>query len=166
MDYRTINFSKETLHSYDVIILGGGHVPTQNVFFHRISLREKIQDFDGIVIGISAGTMNSADLVYAQPEEAGEAVDPNYQKFITGLGLTGINVCPHYQMVKDFYLDGMRLFEEITYVDSHGHEFVALPDGSYILSENGVETIWGEAYLIKDGWIEKICEDGQTFHVY
>ena len=69
-------------------------------------------------------------------------------------------------MVKDFYLDGMRLFEEITYVDSHGHEFVALPDGSYILSENGVETIWGEAYLIKDGWIEKICEDGQTFHVY
>ena len=165
-DYRTINFSKETLHSYDVIILGGGHVPTQNVFFHRISLREKIQDFDGIVIGISAGTMNSADLVYAQPEEAGEAVDSNYQKFITGLGLTGINVCPHYQMVKDFYLDGMRLFEEITYVDSHGHEFVALPDGSYILSENGVETIWGEAYLIKDGWIEKICEDGQTFHVY
>ena len=34
------------------------------------------------------------------------------------------------------------------------------------LSENGVETIWGEAYLIKDGWIEKICEDGQIFHVY
>lgn len=165
-DDRTEDFSKETLHSYDVIILGGGHVPTQNAFFHRISLREKIQDFDGIIIGISAGTMNSADIVYAQPEEAGEAIDPNYQKFIEGLGLTGVNVCPHYQMVKDSYLDGMRLFEEITYGDSYGHEFVALPDGSYILSENGVETIWGEAYLIKDGWIEQICEDGETFHIY
>ncbi len=165
-DDRTKDFSKEALHSYDLLILGGGHVPTQNAFFQRISLREKIQDFGGMIIGISAGTMNSADIVYAQPEEAGEGVDPNYQKFISGLGLTGINVCPHYQMVKDFYLDGLRLFEDITYGDSHGHEFVALPDGSYILSENGVETIWGEAYLIKDGQIEKICEDYQTFHIY
>ena len=165
-DNRTTDFSKETLHSYDVIILGGGHVPTQNVFFQTISLRDKIQDFEGIIISISAGTMNSADIVYAQPEEPGEGADPNYQKFIPGLGLTGVNVCPHYQMVKDFYLDGMRLFEDITYKDSYGHEFVALPDGSYILSENGVENIWGEAYLIKDGCIEKICEDGQTFHIY
>lgn len=165
-DDRTEDFSKEILNSYDVIILGGGHVPTQNTFFHKISLREKIQDFGGLIISISAGTMNSADIVYAQPEEAGEGVDPNYQRFLKGLGLTGINVCPHYQMVKDFYLDGLRLFEDITYQDSHGHEFVALPDGSYILSENGVETIWGEAYLIKDGGIEKICEDNQTFHIY
>ena len=166
LDNRTSDFSCEILHSYDVIILGGGHVPTQNAFFHRISLREKIQNFDGIIISISAGTMNSADVVYAQPEEAGEGADPNYQKFIPGLGLTGVNVCPHYQMVKDFYLDGMRLFEDITYKDSFGHKFVALPDGSYILSENGVETIWGETYLIKDGYIEKICEDGETFHIY
>ena len=64
-------------------------------------------------------------------------------------------------MVKDFYLDGLRLFEDITYKDSYGHEFVALPDGSYILSVDGVETIWGEAYLIKDGMIEQICEEGQ-----
>ena len=160
-DDRTKDFSYEMLQSYDVIILGGGHVPTQNAFFQRISLREKIQNFDGIIIGISAGTMNSADIVYAQPEEAGEGVDPNYQKFITGLGLTKINVCPHYQMVKDFYLDGLRLFEDITYKDSYGHEFVALPDGSYILSVDGLETIWGEAYLIKDGMIEQICEEGQ-----
>lgn len=160
-DDRTIDFSYATLHSYDVIILGGGHVPTQNAFFERISLRDKIQDFDGMIIGISAGTMNSADIVYAQPEEPGEGIDPNYRKFIKGLNLTKINVCPHYQMVKDFYLDGMRLFEDITYCDSYGHEFVALPDGSYILGENGEETVWGEAYLIKDGSIEKICEEGQ-----
>ena len=165
-DNRTIDFSKETLHSYELIILGGGHVPTQNAFFKRISLREKIRDFDGMVIGISAGTMNSADVVYAQPEEAGEGVDPSYQKFIEGLGLTKFNVCPHYQMVKDFYLDGLRLFEDITYQDSYGREFIALPDGSYILGADGVEMIWGEAYVIKDGSIQKICEDGQTFHIY
>ena len=69
-------------------------------------------------------------------------------------------------MVKDFYLDGLRLFEDITYQDSYGREFIALPDGSYILGADGVEMIWGEAYVIKDGSIQKICEDGQTFHIY
>ncbi len=164
-DDRTEDFSKEALHSYDCIILGGGHVPTENEFFHRIHLRETIQDFDGMVIGISAGTMNSADVVYAQPEEPGEGTDPNYVKFMEGLGLTKRNVCPHYQMVKDSYLDGKRLFEEITYPDSHGHEFIALPDGSYILSENGEESIWGEAYLIKDGQFYHLNDEGRALHL-
>ena len=70
------------LCAYDVIFLGGGHVPTQNAFFHRIGLREKIRNFDGIVIGISAGSMNSADVVYAQPELPGEAADESYQRFL------------------------------------------------------------------------------------
>lgn len=55
--------SKEKLLSYDVIILAGGHVPTQNQYFKEIDLKEKINDFQGIVIGISAGSMNSAATV-------------------------------------------------------------------------------------------------------
>ena len=138
-------------------------MPTQNAFFQKIGLREKMQGFDGIVMGISAGTMNSADVVYAQPEECGEAVDPNYVKFLQGLGLTKTNILPHYQMVKDNYLDGMRLFEDITYGDSYGQKFLVLPDGSYLFGEDGKETVYGEAYVITDGKIEKICEENQTF---
>ena len=41
--------------------------------------------------------MNSADIVYSQPEEEGEAVDPAYQRFLTGLNLTKTNLLPHYQ---------------------------------------------------------------------
>ncbi len=158
-DNRTTDFSKETLHSYDVIWLGGGHVPTENEFFQRINLREKISEFQGVVIGISAGTMNSADVVYAQPELPGEAVDPNYVRYFKGLNLTKTNILPHYQMVKDWYLDGKRLYEEITYGDSWGNEFLVLPDGSYLLIANGQEVVWGEAYVIADGMITKICED-------
>ncbi len=161
-DDRTEDFSAEALKSYDVVFLGGGHVPTQNAFFQRISLREKIGRFTGLVIGISAGTMNSADVVYAQPELEGEAADPAYRRFIPGLGLTGTQVLPHYQMVKDAVLDGQRVFEDITYPDSVGRQFIALVDGSYILCENGRETIYGEAYRIADGAIEKICEEDQT----
>lgn len=154
-DRRTKDVSKEALHSYDVIWLGGGHVPTQNQYFKELHLREKMTDFDGIVIGISAGTMNSADIVYAQPEHEGESVDPDYKRFIQGLGLTKTMILPHYQMVKDYYLDGKRLYEEITYGDSYGHEFLVLPDGSYLMSVDGDETVWGEAYYIKDGKIER-----------
>lgn len=160
-DCRTTDFSRKALHSYDVIFLGGGHVPTQNAFFSAIGLWKKIKGFEGIVIGISAGTMNSANIVYAQPELPGEALDPNYQRFIRGLGLTKVNILPHYQMVKDWELDGMRLFEDITYGDSHGHEFIALVDGSYLLIENGTETVWGEAYVIVNGKCHKLCGENE-----
>lgn len=158
-DFRTEDFSKEKLHSYDVIWLGGGHVPTQNRFFEEISLREKMEGFKGIVIGISAGTMNAADIVYAQPEHEGEALDSNFQRFIKGLNLTKTQILPHYQMVKDWYLDGMRLYNDITYGDSYGKKFLVLEDGSYLMIRNGEETVWGNAYEISDGQIRKIKED-------
>ena len=152
----------ENLTDYDVIILSGGHVPTQNSFFRRIGLREKLAGFDGIVIGISAGTMNCAETVYAHPELDGEAVDLQYQRFIPGLGLTKRMILPHYQMIKEDTLDGLRIFEDIAYPDSFGRSFYALNDGSYILSENGVEILYGEAYIIKDGQIAKICSDNES----
>ena len=159
---RTNDTSVDHLEQYDVIILSGGHVPTQNSFFRDIDLKAKIHSFPGIVIGISAGTMNCAQTVYAHPERDGEAIDPQYQRFLSGLGLTKIMVLPHYQMIKDDVLDGLRCFEDIAYPDSIGREFYALCDGSYILSENGTETLYGEAYLIKEGRLEKICETNQS----
>lgn len=161
-DDRTPDYSKEVLSSYDVIFLGGGHVPTQNTFFERIGLRHKIKDFAGMIIGISAGTMNSADVVYAQPEMPGESVDPTYQKFILGLGLTKTNILPHYQMVKDYQLDEKRLFEDITYGDSFDHKFLALCDGSYLLMENNEECVYGESYVITDGMLIPFCKDDEA----
>jgi peptidase E len=143
-DDRTADFSEACLLSYQVIFLGGGHVPTQNAFFTRIGLREKMQHFEGLVIGISAGSMNSADIVYAQPELPGESIDPAYQRFLTGLDLTKTMILPHYQMVKDSLLDGQRLFEDITYPDSMGNCFYALPDGSYIYQDEQNTLLCGE----------------------
>lgn len=161
-DGRTSDYSEQVLKSYDVIWLGGGHVPTENTFFQQIQLKEKLAGFKGMIIGISAGTMNSAETVYAQPELEGEAINPDYQRFLPGLGLTKTSILPHYQMIKDTRLDGMRLFEDITYGDSMGRRFLALPDGSYLLIEDGKESVYGEAYVIADGRLEKICEENQT----
>lgn len=148
---------------YDMVVLGGGHVPTEKAFFDEIGLREALQGWDGIVMGISAGSMNCADVVYAQPEMPGEAVDPSYQKFIRGLGLTDVNVLPHYQAVKDDYVDGLRLMEDITYPDSIGRVFYAIVDGSYVLQTEDRKEIRGEAYRIADGIIQKICGAERVF---
>ena len=164
LDNRNCQRAAELVREADFIILAGGHVPTQNAFFQKIGLCKLIKDFDGVVMGISAGTMNSAEVVYAQPEEPGEATDPKYQKFLPGLGLTKTMVCPHFQMVKDDILDGLRLFEDITYGDSMGRQFYALPDGSYLHIKDGVEELRGEAYLIENGAFRQISREGDILH--
>lgn len=161
-DDRTEEYSREALCSYDVIFLGGGHVPTENAYFDRIGLRDMIRDFDGMIIGISAGTMNAAETVYAQPEEEGEALDPDYERFIPGLGLTDINILPHLQMIAGMELDGMKIIEEISLGDSFGHDFLAIPDGSFVLIEEGLSTLYGEGWQIKDGQMRQICSEGDS----
>ena len=157
----------EILDRFDVVILAGGHVPTENAWFHQIKLREHLQHFRGIVIGISAGTMNCAEVVYAQPEEEGEAVNPHYQRFLEGLGLTKTKVIPHYNQTIDAVLDGKRLYQDITFPDSMGESFYCLTDGAYIRKDTKTkkEMLYGEAYLISDGEIGMISKTGGEFEI-
>ena len=166
LDARNEEDAERLVRQSGFILLAGGHVPTENAFFQRIGLRTLLEDFGGIVMGISAGSMNAADVVYAQPEEAGESVDPDYERFIPGLGLTNLNILPHYQMVRDNILDGRRLYEDITFEDSVGHAFLVLVDGSYVLEEDERCEVYGEAYLIFSGKMMKICEEGDMLSLY
>ena len=162
LDGRNETQAKSLVHDANLLILSGGHVPTQNRFFQKIDLRELLRDYEGLVVGVSAGSMNSASLVYAQPEEEGEAVDPAYQRFLPGLGLTKTMLLPHYQIVKDDVLDGLRLFADITCPDSMGRCFYAIPDGSYLLVRDGKEELRGEAYRIRDGIITQISRESES----
>lgn len=149
------------VHNSDIIFLAGGHVPTQNDFFREIGLRELLEDFDGVVMGISAGSMNMADIVYVQPEEPGES-HPDFCRFAPGLGLTDVNILPHYQKARYYTLDGMRLYEDVTFADSMGHCFFTLPDGSYIYQDEDCQLLCGEAYRLKNGILELLTKDGEV----
>ena len=166
VDHRNEEQLEELMAEADFVMLAGGHVPTQNEYFCKLGLREQMKHFDGIVMGISAGSMNAADMVYVQPELPGESVDPDFERFVEGLGLCYVNVLPHYQMVKDHVLDGRRLFEEITFEDSYDQAFVVLVDGSYVQVYDGVTEIYGEAWMISDGVMTKICEKEQKRLLY
>ena len=161
LDGRNSRSTQALLNRSDFVILSGGHVPTQNAFFQKIHLPQLLQDFEGTVMGISAGSMNCAEWVYVQPEEPGES-SPDFPRFAPGLGLTEVNILPHYQQVKDSILDGLRLFEDITYPDSQDNCFFALPDNSYIYQDPEHLLLFGEGYCLCDGVMEQISENDQV----
>ena len=162
LDGRNARDAAALVEGANLMILGGGHVPTQNRFFQKIGLRERMKAFAGLVIGISAGSMNSAETVYAHPELEGEAIDPAYQRFLPGLGLTETMLIPHYQEVKDEILDGQRAIGDIACGDSRGRTFYAVPDGSYLFIGDGREELRGEAHAIRDGTVTKIAGEGDV----
>lgn len=161
LDRRSADRAAALVAKAELIILTGGHVPTQNRFFHDISLKALLAGFDGAIVGISAGTMNAAETVYAQPELEGEGIDPAYRRFLPGLGLTKAMILPHFDGDLDARLDGLKIYADITFPDSMGHRFYALPDGSWLHIEDGVETLRGEAWLIADGAITPFCRNGE-----
>ena len=161
LDYRTEKIADELIKNADLIFLCGGHVPTQNSFFNNINLREKIKNTNALIIGGSAGAMNMADIVYCPPELEGEAINPDFKKIYKGLGLTNINIFPHYDEIKEDLVDGIHVLNEIIIPDSYKYDIYALNNGSYILIDDK-NYLYGEAYLIKDGKIEMINEDGKV----
>ena len=86
---------REAIKWADVLLLAGGHAPSQNAFMKKCKMKKILQDksvFDGIIIGISSGSINAASEVYLIPELEGESLDPDFVRFTDGLGLTNINI--------------------------------------------------------------------------
>lgn len=62
-------------------------------------------------------------------------------------------------------VDGLRLFEDITYPDSMGNCFYALPDGSYIYQDEYQQLLCGEGYRICDGRMECLTQKEETIRL-
>ena len=163
LDRRNAAQAPELVHQAHWVILCGGHVPTQNKFIHEIGLKKLLEGFRGVVMGCSAGSMNCAGEVYSHPELPGEAVDPSYRRWLKGLGLTDIQLVPHFEQVRYATVDGLRLFEDIAFPDSWGHRFYTFRDGGYVKVAHGRSELHGEAYEITRGAMRRICEENKTY---
>ena len=145
---------KEALKWCDVFYLSGGHGPTENAFMNRCDLKTLIHDkeiFDGIFIGLSAGAVNAADSAYLIPELQGESIDPDYVRFSEGLGLTTLNIIPHFEYFRIFNLDGKPLINEIVYDDSFKRKMYIIHDGSYFMIRNGITEFFGDGITMENG---------------
>ena len=161
VDYRNYSEIHEIIKDADIIILGGGELPCQNTFFNNLRLKQVLNYYDGIIVGMSAGSMNMADIVFNFPELDKQIGDPN---FLKGLGYTDINIVPHYKPTEKNYILESGLDAWATYVLPHSHKIkiYALIDGTHILIQNNHAEIFGEAYLVKDSIISKVCNNYET----
>ena len=162
LDGRTKKRTKELVEKADLIFLSGGHVPTQNKFFQNINLKDIVKNTNALIIGQSAGSMNSADVVYAQPELEGEVMDPTYQRYLKGLGLTKISVLPHFEQELGAVIDGKDILTEVSLPDSKTRPFIAFSDGAFIYDNGKSQKMHGKAFLFKDGEYSQIAEDNMV----
>lgn len=161
VDDRNCTKIGEIIKDADIVILGGGELPSQNTFFNNINLKLALRDYDGIIVGMSAGSMNLANIVFDFPELDEQIGNPH---FLKGLGCTDINIVPHYNPSKKNYILESGLDAWTTYVLPHSYKIklYALVDGAHILIKNNHTEIYGEAYFIKDAIISKVCNNNET----
>lgn len=156
---------KEYVKRANLIDLCGGHLPTCNQFINEIGLRELLKDYKGVIIGASGGGMNMANIVYCMPEAKGEYLDKDFNRYLNGLNLTNVNIIPHFNLIKDKQLDGVRILQDILIPDSYKCKMILLNDGSYIIEEKAKQLLFGKAYLLENGKIIKICEDNECIEL-
>ena len=146
------------LKECDLIFLCGGNTLIQNTFFNNIGLKEHLKNIDSVIVGISAGSINAAGNVYNSPESEDDLKNSPY---LNGLGLTTINVEPHF-MLEDLNNDyNKNLQRNAILKESYNRAIIALTDGSYILQTDKEFKLYGESYKIKNGIISKICNNDE-----
>ncbi|MBQ3494655.1 MAG: Type 1 glutamine amidotransferase-like domain-containing protein [Clostridia bacterium] len=143
------------LNSAAIVYLAGGHVPTQNEFIKNINLKNLLANYDGVILGQSAGSMNLSKVVYNYPEDISELADP---KFLEGLALTNLTIVPHFNKEKgnEQVDDGIDLMNDYLLKDSYKLPLYCLTNGAHIYVNDDCFQVYGDAYLMQNGNITKL----------
>lgn len=148
--------AKEYVEKADLIFLSGGDTYIQYQFFTEIKLKDLLVSFNGLIIGQSAGAINMSNNVFNSPENQ-EQSEPI---FFDGLGLTNINIEPHFQYDDTNFDDNGKYQRNAIIRESYNRQIYGQCNGSHIIiDENNVATIYGDTYLIENGNITKICDN-------
>lgn len=149
----------EYINDSDLVFLCGGSTYNQYIFFEIINLRYLLENYSGIVIGQSAGALNMAIDVFNSPENKEES-EPIY---FDGLGLTNINIEPHFEFDDSVFDENEKYQRDFIIKESYKRTIYGQCDGSHILINNSNKVmICGKTYLIKNGNIDLICNDGES----
>lgn len=124
----------------NVVYIMGGNPKQEMKNIKRYNLTEALKYFNGIIIGVSAGSINmNKNICYV--DENNEILE--YQ----GIGLTDYNVAPHLDFNNKVYLEEILRVSKIK-------RTIALPNESFIRIEDGNAEVVGEHYYFDNGNIE------------
>ena len=156
LDDRNAHDAERVICGADLIILAGGKVLCQREFFKRIKLGEILKNYNGLVVGISAGSMNLCKDIFNFPEEMSDIGAP---LFVDGLGFYDKIIIPHFDgETKSYQLpcDETDIVNDYIIPMSNGKTFIGIPNLSYILIDGGKAYLRGKAYSISDGTVKRI----------
>lgn len=131
------NKSKELIKKSDIIFLMGGDPKKEMDSIIEYDLVSDIKTKEGIIIGVSAGSMNQITNVIYKDE-----IDNNILVKYKGLGFFDTNIYPHVDINNKEYLQ--EIFEVSKYA-----KILGLPNSSFIRIENDKVDIIGEHYYIE-----------------
>lgn len=153
LDNRNKENIDNILNDSSLILLSGGNTYKQNKFFNNINLKKYIKTTDACIVGISAGAINSSNIVFNSPENEEDLNNPSILK---GLDLTNINIEPHYN-----YNNTNKIQMNSIIKESENRIIYGLPDKSYIFNNK----IYGKCYKIYKGNIELITNDNEIVDI-
>lgn len=161
-DKSSVEEVRDKVLNSDLIFLSGGDTFTQMQYFEDIKLRDILSNYEGVIVGQSAGAINLVEDVYNSPECEEDFSRPCCFK---GLGKTNINIEPHFVLdTSDFDSDEM-LHRNVMLEESRKRYLYAISDGSHIFDDGVEGIIYGECYLLRDGEVEKVCENGRNITI-
>ena len=132
----------DELNDYDVIFLMGGNPIKQIEIINKINLRNIINKAK-VVIGVSAGAINlSNEAIYYN--DYSEKIE-----IYNGIGLTDINVYPHFDINNKEFLEEVKMVSKIK-------TLIALPNESFIKLDDEQIEFCGYCYKVANDNIIKI----------
>ena len=160
IDNRFLDNIEKTIKSSDLVFLSGGNTEIEMKYFEKIKLREILKEYNGVIIGQSAGAINLASIAVCSPEYE-EEIGKNY--VWPGLDLTKINIEPHFHLEINNKLEE-KLRNELLSL-SEKYPIYAIKDGTHIYVDEIESILYGEAYLIKNKKITKISNNGNKLKI-
>lgn len=159
IDGRNYDKSSEYIEGADLVFLCGGDTYDQHKLFSKMNLKKILSNYSGVILGQSAGALNMAEDVFNSPEEKEES-EP---VFFEGLGLTTINIEPHFEYDDTNFDDKKEFQRDAIIKESYNRVIYGQCNGSHIfIDEDNTATIYGETYLIMNGKIKKICDNQKS----
>lgn len=89
----TAKQAQAAVEAADVVWLAGGNTTAEFAYFQKYGLIDVIKNHNGVVIGMSAGSINLADTAVCTSDEYHD-----YQQIYQGIGCVRISVEPHFVM--------------------------------------------------------------------
>ena len=126
----------------DVVWLSGGDTPTQFRYFQTYGLDKVLKGHDGVIIGMSAGSINMAKTSICTL-----SCGHYRQEIYSGLGCVDVSVEPHFV--------GEKVSEELLAL-SEEYTIYGLCDDGFIVCSGENVAYYGEVYRLSKGNVERI----------